>query len=211
MKLASSFLSLFLLAVPAFAADAPADSIVLFDGKSLADWENVDIGGSGTVKVEDGELIIPQGEGVSGCVYKKAKDLPMQNYELSLDAMRVMGGDFFCGLTFPVGDLKTCLTLVVGGWGGGLTGISSIDGMDASENSTGSAQRYEDNKWYHIKLTVRPKEIKVTINDKEVINTEIEGHKLGLRPGPIENYAGLSLTTYQTTAAIKNMKITKLK
>lgn len=207
MKLLCSFLA-FVCLTSVSRADEP---LSLFDGKKLGDWEKVDIGGGGEVEVEDGQLIINSGDSVSGCVYKKAKDLPMQNYEINLDAMRVSGSDFFCGLTFPVGKIDTCVTLVVGGWGGGLTGISSIDGMDASENNTGSAQRYEDNKWYHIKVRVTPKDIVVTIDDKEVINTEIEGHKLGLRPGPIESFPGFSLTTYQTTAAIKNIKVAKIK
>jgi hypothetical protein len=194
-------------------ADAPAskDAIVLFDGKSLADWEPVDIGGSGEVKAEDGQLIINQGDSVTGAIYKKWKDLPLQNYELTLQAMRVSGSDFFCGLTFPVGDVNTCLTLVMGGWGGAVTGISSIDGMDASENNTASTQRYADNKWYKVRLRVTPKEIKVWLDDKEIIDTEIEGHKLGLRPGPIESYKGLSFTTYQTTGALKDVKLTKIK
>jgi hypothetical protein len=201
-----------LFASLSFAADKPAaDSVTLFDGKSLADWEKVDVGGSGEITLEDGQMIIAQGEGVSGTVYKKAKDLPLQNYELTLEAMRMQGSDFFCGLTFPVGDLKTCLTLVLGGWGGAVTGISSIDSMDASENNTSSFQRFADNTWYKVKLQVTPKEIHVWINGKEVINTEIEGHKLGVRPGPIESYLPLSFTTYQTTAAIKNVKLTKIK
>jgi len=197
----------------AFAADpAPAAkaTVVLFDGKSLADWEKVDIGGSGEVSLENGEMIIAQGESVSGTVYKKAKDLPLQNYEISLETMRVEGADFFCGLTFPVGDLKTCLTLVLGGWGGAVTGISSIDGMDASENSTSSYQRFADNTWYKVRLQVTPKEIHVWIDGKEVVNVEIEGRKLGVRPGPIESFLPLSFTTYQTRAAIKNVKLTKL-
>ena len=61
-------------------------------------------------------------------------DFPKMNYEVALDAMRVMGSDFFCGLTVPVGD--TFCSLIVGGWGGSLVGISSLDGMDASENET---------------------------------------------------------------------------
>ena len=200
--------------LPALAADAPkageATAITLFDGKSLADWESVDTGGSGEVALEDEQMIINQGESVSGTVYKKAKDLPLQNYEISLDAMRLQGADFFVGLTFPVNDLKTCLTLVMGGWGGSVTGISSIDGMDASENNTASYVRYVDNKWYHVKLRVTPKEIHVWVDDKEVVNTEIEGKKLGVRPGPIESYLPLSFTTYQTTSAIKNVKVTKI-
>ena len=212
-------LSLFVAATTAvaFAADAPkpaaaasGKTITLFDGKSLDDWQNVDSGGSGAVTLEDGEMIIKQGDSVSGTVYKKAKDLPLTNYELTAEAMRVEGADFFCGLTFPVGDLKTCLTLVLGGWGGSVTGVSSIDGLDASENSTSSYQRYKDNQWYKVKLRVTPKEIKVWIDDKEVVNFDTEGKKLGLRPGPIESYAPLSFTTYQTTAAIKNVKVTTI-
>ena len=193
----------------AYSADAPKP-VVLFDGQSLTDWESVDNGGSGAVELQDGEMIIRQGESLSGAVYKKAKGLPLTNYEITAETMRIEGADFFCGLTFPVGDVKTCLTLVLGGWGGSVTGISSIDGMDASENNTSSYQRYKDNQWYKVKLRVTPKEIHVWVDGKEVINTDIEGKKLGLRPGPIESYAPLSFTTYQTTAAIRNVQFTPL-
>lgn len=200
----------------AFADDAPkaapatGKTYVLFDGKSMADWKSVDTGGSGNVEVGDGELIIHAGDTVSGAVYQKANELPVMNYEITAEAMRTEGSDFFCGLTFPAGDLKTCLTLVLGGWGGSVTGISSIDGMDASENNTSSFQRFKDNQWYKVRLRVEPKEIHVWIDDKEVVNADIEGKKLGLRPGPIESYAPLSFATYQTTAAIRNVKLRSL-
>lgn len=194
-----------------WAVDAPRPEVItVFDGKSMTDWESVDTGGSGAVELVEGEMIINQGESVSGTVYKKAKDLPLQNYEITLEAMRVMGVDFFVGLTFPVNDLKTCLTLVMGGWGGSVTGISSIDNMDASENNTSSYQKYVDNKWYQVKVRVTPKDIHVWVDDKEIINADIEGKKLGVRPGPIESYLPFSFTTYQTTAAIKNVKVTKI-
>ncbi|MDB6140329.1 MAG: hypothetical protein JWO94_3401 [Verrucomicrobiaceae bacterium] len=210
-------LSLFIAAsTAAFAADAPkpaaatGKTFVLFDGKSLDDWQSVDNGGSGAVEAVDGEMLIRAGESLSGTVYKKAKDLPLMNYELTAEAMRTEGSDFFCGLTFPVGNLNTCLTLILGGWGGAVTGISSIDGMDASENNTSSFQRFKDNQWYKVRLRVLPKEIRVWIDDKEVVNTDTEGKKLGLRPGPIESYAPLSFTTYQTSAAIRNVKLQSL-
>ncbi|MEZ6113002.1 MAG: hypothetical protein R3C99_18620 [Pirellulaceae bacterium] len=60
--------------------------------------------------------------------------MPKTNYELSLEAKRLDGTDFFCGLTFPVGD--THCSFIVGGWAGGVVGLSSIDGLDASENQT---------------------------------------------------------------------------
>ena len=58
----------------------------------------------------------------------------MSDYEVTLEAMRVDGNDFFCGMTFPAG--KDPCTLIVGGWGGTVVGLSSINGMDASENET---------------------------------------------------------------------------
>lgn len=201
--------SVLLLTAALLHAEAPKE-IVLFDGKSLDDWQSVDAGGSGTVEVRNGEMIIGTGESITGAIYKKAKDLPVTNYEISLEAKRVDGIDFFCGLTFPVGDLKTCATLICGGWGGSVTGISSIDKMDASENSTGHYRPFKNAKWYRIKLRVTPNDLKVWVDDEKAIDVDIKGKKISLRPGPIEDYAPLSFTTYQTTAAIKNVKITPI-
>lgn len=184
--------------------------VVLFDGKSLDDWESVDCGGSGIVELEGGVMILGMGDSLTGVVYKKAADLPATDYEISLQAKRLQGVDFFCGLTFPVGNLKTCATLILGGWGGSVTGISSIDGMDASENSTTSYQRFEDDKWYAIRLRVTPKNLSAWLDDKQVVDADIEGKKINVRPGPIESYLPLSITSYQTTAAIRNVKLTPL-
>lgn len=63
--------------------------------------------------------------------------MPVMNYELSLEAMRVDGSDFFCGLTFPVGS-NFC-SFIVGGWGGGVVGLSSLNSEDASQNETTNA------------------------------------------------------------------------
>lgn len=184
--------------------------VALFDGKSLDGWKAYDAGGSGEVTVKGGEVIIGTGESITGIIYQKAQDLPLTNYEISLEAKRVDGIDFFCGLTFPVGSLKTCATLVVGGWSGSVTGISSIDGLDASENSTGHYRKLEDNKWYRIRLRVTPESLTAWIDDEKMIDVDIAGKKVGVRSGPIEDYQPLSLTTFQTTAAIKNMTVTKV-
>ncbi|SKB06204.1 protein of unknown function [Prosthecobacter debontii] len=183
---------------------------VLFDGKDLKDWETVDMGGSGEVSVEGGQLIINQGESLSGVVYKKVEELPLTNYEITLQAKRLQGVDFFCGLTFPVGDLKRNATLICGGWGGSVTGISSIDGMDAANNATGTYQRYDDDKWYSFRLRVTPENLSVWVDDKQVVDQDIKDRKVSLREGPIELYAPLSLTTYNTTAAIKNVRMKTL-
>lgn len=197
------------LALGLLHAEVPKE-FVLFDGKSLDDWQSVDAGGSGTVEIKDDQMVLGTGESITGVVYKKADKLPVTNYEITLEAMRVDGSDFFCGLTFPVGGLKTCATLVCGGWGGSVTGISSIDGADASENSTGHYRKWEDKKWHRIRLRVTPEALTVWANDEKIIDADIKGKKVGLRPGPIEEYAPLSLTSYQTTAAIRNVKLTPI-
>jgi hypothetical protein len=195
---------------PAPAKPEAAKEIILFNGKSLDDWEFVDVGGSGEVELEGGLMIINQGENVSGAIYKKAATLPTTNYEITLEAKRIQGVDFFVGLTFPVGDLKHCATLVCGGWGGSVTGISCIDSMDASDNNTSSYQRYKDDEWYAIKLRVTPKNLSVWLGDKQIIDEDIEGKKISVRPGPVESYLPLSLTTFNTMAAIRNVKLTPI-
>lgn len=193
------------------AAPAPKTEWVLFDGKSLDKWEAVDIGASGEVELAGGLMILNQGDSLTGVIYKDPSELPLTNYEISLEAKRMQGVDFFCGLTFPVGDLKKCATLICGGWGGSVTGISSIDDLDASNNSTGSYIRYEDDRWYKIRLRVTPANLSVWVDDKQVVDVDIKDKKVSLRPGPIESYAPLSLTTYNTTAAIKNVRVKAIK
>ncbi len=192
-------------------AESPAKTeFVLFDGQSLAGWKEHDAGASGAVEVTDGEIIIKSGESLSGIIYTKAAELPQTNYEITLEAKRVDGVDFFCGLTFPAGGPKTCATLILSGWGGSVTGISSIDGVDAAENATGHYRKFENNKWYRVKLRVTPANLTAWVNDEKIIDQDIEGRKVGLRAGPIEDYAPLSLTTFQTTAALKNIKLTAI-
>ena len=53
--------------------------------------------------------------------------------------------------------------------------------------------------------------VTVWSNDEKIIDTDIAGKKIGVRPGPIEDYQPFSLTTFQTTAAIRNVRVKKLK
>lgn len=190
-----------------FGADEVMKEVVLFDGKSLDDWEMVDIGASGYVELDEdlGEMLIRQGDSLSGAIYKKTKELPLERYEITLEAKRTAGVDFFCGLTFPVGNVETCATLILGGWGGSVTGISSIDGDDASNNATGTYQRFEDDKWYAVRLRVTPENLSVWLDGKQVVDIDIAGRKISLRSGPMESYVPLSLTTYNTAASVRKV------
>lgn len=180
----------------------------LFNGKDLENWKKSDIGGAGEVTVEDGKLMIEMGQPMSGATWKKKAPPYTQNYEIRLEAMRVKGTDFFCGLTFPFSD--THCSLICGGWGGGVTGLSSINSFDASENATTSYQEYKNNQWYKIRLRVEPKRIQCWLDDKQVIDQEITDQKVSTRI-EVDECKPLGLATYETTAAIRNFEIRPLK
>ena len=111
---------------------------------------------------------------------------------------------FFCGLTFPFHDSHA--TLILGGWGGSLIGISSIDDFDASENETGDVYIFEDNQWYDIKLWVGEEKILVWIDGEIVIDYEVDGHKVAMRFGEIEISVPFGFSTYATTGVIKKYR-----
>ena len=183
------------------------EALSLFDGKSLNGWNVVDFSGKGEVKVQPGGVLeIGMGSMLSGVVYTNA---PVRmNYEISLEARRTMGSDFFCGLTVPVDS--NCCSLIVGGWGGSLTGISSLDGMDASENETTGSYEFENGRWYTIKMRVTPERLEAWVDDKRIVNTQIVERRVGMRPGDIEYCMPLGLATWQTKAEIRNVRVKKL-
>jgi len=188
----------------------PVDSlptiIQLFDGKSLNGWEKSDFGTQGPVYVSDGVIILGMGEGCTGIRWEG--DFPRVNYEVSLEAMRVEGYDFFCGMTFPV--KKDPCTLIVGGWGGTVVGLSSIDGLDASENSTSTMRPFQNNRWYKIRLRVTSDSIRAWIDGRNVVDFEIDDHKLSIRP-EVELSKPFGITSWYTTAALRNIRLKLLK
>lgn len=185
-------------------------NIVLFDGSSLDNWERTDFAGKGEVLIdENGSMVLEMGAELSGVHWKGEKELPKINYEVTLQAKRTMGSDFFCGLTFPFKESHA--TLVLGGWGGSLIGISSLDDFDASENETGDAYVFEDGKWYDVRLRVTEAKLQVWLNDKMVIDTDVEGRKVSMRFGEIEMSVPFGICTYATTGVIRDISIKNLK
>jgi len=181
------------------------DPSLLFDGKTLQGWEITNFGPQGPVYVSGGEIILGMGDGCTGITWKG--DFPTTNYEVSLDAMRVEGNDFFCGMTFPVG--KDPCTLIVGGWGGTTVGLSSIDGMDASENSTTTLMKFEKNQWYHISLIVTETQIRAMIDSIKVVDFTIGNKKLSIRP-EVELSKPFGIASWNTTAAIRNIRVNRI-
>ncbi len=93
--------------------------------------------------------------------------------------------------------------------GGSLIGISSIDDFDASENETGDAYIFEEKKWYDVRLKVVKSKILVWIDQEKVIDCDLDGKKLSMRPGEIEMSIPLGITTYATTGEFRKFKLRK--
>lgn len=187
----------------------------MFDGKTLNGWTTPKYGGDGDVEVKDGCIVIGQGAMITGIKYDKL--FPRLDYEVRFEAKRMQGNDFFAAMTFPVGE--NCCTLVNGGWGGGTTGLSSIDGLDASENETTSYFSYTDYKWHKFRIRVTGKEIKAWVEEEtkdgkrketEIVDIEIEGRKVSLRD-ETSQFQPVGFCTWVSEGWIRDIEYRKLK
>ena len=177
----------------------------LFNGHNLDGWEITNFGPQGPVNVRDSSIILNFGDGATGITW--SGDFPVMNYELSLEAMRIDGNDFFCVLTFPVRD-EHC-TFITGGWGGVLVGISSIDGEDASENFTRTRIAFENRRWYHIRVLVDQESIRCFIDEEEVVTVPVNQHSFSVR-SEVGLSRPLGIASWVTTAVLRNIKFREL-
>ena len=179
----------------------------LFDGKSMKGWAVTDFAGHAETKVEAGLLHIPAGLALSGI--NRTNPPPKMNFEITLEAKKTDGNDFFCCLTFPYGE-SNC-SFVVGGWGGGLVGLSSVDGMDASENETADYMVFEKDRWYRISVRVTPEKIETWIGEDKMVDLETDQRRIEMRFGEIEESVPLGIATWMTSAVLRDLRIRELK
>lgn len=178
----------------------------LFDGKTLAGWKLTDFAGRGEVMVKDGKITLESGQ-MTGITWTNGHDLPRMNYEISLEAMRVEGSDFFCGLTFPVG--KDPCSLIVGGWGGGVVGLSSLDGQDAANNETTRYMNFQSGRWYLVRLRVTDTKIEAWIDTDKVVDVATADKTISVRL-EMEESRPLGIATWSTAAALRKLQLRPL-
>ena len=191
--------------------EATENWIPLFDGESLEGWSMPVFGGDGEVEVRGGNLVIGRGAMMTGIRYER--EFPTINYEIRYEARRTQGFDFFAACTFPVGE--SFCTFINGGWGGGLTGLSSINGFDASENETARFYDYRDNIWhrFHIQVMDDMIQVWITAQDREgnwgeeesVIRLATEGKELSTR-FEADLYKPLGFTTWSSEGQLRNIE-----
>lgn len=154
--------------------------------------------------MEGGKIILEMGV-MTGITW--TNEIPRLDYEVDLDAMRVEGSDFFCGLTFPVGE-NPC-SLIVGGWGGGVVGLSSLDGEDAANNERTHYMNFEKGRWYHIRLRVTGPSIQAWIDAEKVVDVVTTGHRISIR-SEVELSRSFGISSWSTTAALRNIRVRRL-
>lgn len=190
----------------------------IYDGKTLDGWEAPSVGGEGEVVSENGCIVLNSGATLTAVRY--TKPFPKLDYEIEYEARKTMGTDFFAALTFPVG--RSYLTFINGGWGGGVVGLSNIDGYDAANNETATFMNFKKDRWYRFRVRVVEGKIqcwviddsieKETEDDKReqlVIDKVIIRHKVDLR-SEADILIPLGFGTWVTTGEIKNIRFRML-
>lgn len=196
-----------LLASACVAGEAPGAWQPLYDGKTLGAWKTTPFKEHGDVKVESGTIQLGAGKPMTGITW--AGTFPKTDYEIRFEGARLQGGDFFASLTFPVQE--SFCTWVLGGWGGDIVGLSSIDGWDASDNETRKYFTFERGRWYSLRLQVTEDRIMAWIDEKPIIDAVITGRTISLRPGDTKLTAPLGFMSYGTTGGIRNIEYRLLK
>jgi len=201
--------SALLIALAAFCLSAEgaegAEGKSLFDGKTLGKWKVVtefDFKEHGKIHVTDGKLMIERGKPAAGV--KWSGKFPKNDYEVTFEAMRVAGDDFFCGMTFPTA--KGPLTLVIGGWGGSVTGLSSIDGEPAVENETAGYREFKQKKWYRIRLRVTGPKIEAWIDKEQIVELKTADRKFSIY-WEMEPCLPFGICTWNTSGALRDIRV----
>jgi len=193
---------------PDITALTPGQEVELFNGRDLTGWkvlteEYFDM--PGKVSVKDGAMILGAGSDLTGVRW--GGEVLKTDFTLSLEARRVEGSDFFCGLTFPV--CEGYVSLILGGWGGTAVGLSNVDDMSAIENATSQAIEFVKGKWYSIEVTVADGYVRVWLDDKKIIEQVIAGKRFNVWPQK-EIVRPLGVATYCTVGAIRRFAVKRL-
>ncbi|MED6333947.1 MAG: DUF1080 domain-containing protein [Planctomycetota bacterium] len=178
----------------------------LLTAERHADWEMTAFGGEGEIEAEDGLLVFEMGSPLTG-LHWAGGELPRWDFELEVSACRLAGTDFFCGLTFPVGESHA--TLILGGWGGALTGLSCIDGADASMNETTAFIAYEQGREVTARVRVTRRRITTWLDGELLHEVELAGKTIDLRPEVLLSRP-LGVAAFQTRAGLRALRMRRV-
>jgi hypothetical protein len=154
-----------------------------------------------------GDDLVRIGPGIPGSAIVYRGPMPTAWYRLEWEARRVAGSDFFCGMTFPVSD-QFC-SLILGGWGGGVTGFSCLDGLWAIENQTTGYTSFVLEQWYRLRLDVGPERLTAQLDDRTIASVPLGKHHLSVR-GELLPALPLSISTWRTAGEVRGLQLIEL-
>lgn len=164
-------------------------------------WASCRFGGDGAVTQEGTSILLEIGDPLTGVRW--TGPLPATNdYQVSFQTRRTEGFDFFGALTFPVGDGYA--TLVPGGWGGGVFGISCINQHDASDNETTQYVELNSDRWYEFTVRVTDSDVLVWVDGKQTIRVSRAGKTFSLR-AEMDVCQPLGIAAFQSDCEIRNV------
>ena len=221
----AAFLFIILISIPATFADEANPRIKwvrkIFSGKrnqsqteqSTANswkslqgaWEVSQFGGDGPVEISDSLISFGFGDPMTGIRWEG--EVQKDNYEFELEARRTDGFDFFCGVTFPISESHA--SFILGGWGGGIIGISSIDGRDASENETTNFRNFDNERWYKVRVRVDEYQVQCWIDDKLACDVPRAGKEFDIRY-EMDQCVPLGIANFQCKSELRNLRYRSL-
>ena len=145
--------------------------------------------------------------GANGAAKEDVQALPRDNYEIRWQCRRNKGFDFLCAFTFPVAEQHA--SLVMGGWGGGITGISSIDGRDASDNDTTTFLSYDEDTWYSARVRVEKEKITVWIDETMLFDHPRKDHEFDIR-FEMDPCTPLGIANFECESLIRKIQVRRL-
>ncbi|MDB2577216.1 DUF1080 domain-containing protein [Planctomycetota bacterium] len=177
----------------------------LFDGRDLSSWKAGVFGEFPEFdQVEDG-VVIPQGVPLAGLTYQG--EPPTPPFEAEFDVTKEFGADFFFSVTFPVRGEH--LTLVLGGWGGVVCGLSCLDGEDASGNDTRTLRNFPDGTRYRVSLVVSDDRVRVDLDGERLIDADLRGRELELRP-EVDPSVPFGVAAFATQTVLHRVRVRQL-
>ncbi|MAW62042.1 MAG: hypothetical protein CMJ94_14590 [Planctomycetes bacterium] len=167
-------------------------------------WESVSFGGEGEVEYEAAGPALTMRFGSPLTGVRWSGELPLSpHYEIEVRAARLDGSDFFCALNLPLGNSE--VSVVLGGWGGALCGLSCVDGQDASMNASRSFRDFQPGRSYRLRVRVDGEAIRAWVDEEPLFEQLRDGVAFSLRT-EVQPVGRLGISCFQTSARIEGVR-----